>query len=97
MEASEPHMIQRTGKTKRQRTANIAQGNKDRILERNAAQVNGHDLAKCEGWEGPLTSEERRDGASEWYTFWGCERCSRESVEPPHRWETIPCEPGVSR
>ena len=76
---------------------NIAQGDKDRILERHAAQVNGHDLAKCEGWEGPLTPEEKRDGASAWYTFWACERCQRESVEPPHRWETIPCEPEGQR
>jgi len=75
----------------------IANGEKDRILKRHAAQVNGHDLAKCEGWEGPLTPEERRDGASAWYTFWACERCQRETVEPPHRWETVPCDPEGER
>lgn len=74
----------------------IAQGDKDTILERHAAQVNGHDLAKCEGWEGPLTPEERRDGM-EWYTFWACENCGVEAVLPPHRWETIPCEPEGQR
>jgi len=81
-----------TGETGK-KSPSIANGEMDRILERHAAQVNGHDLAKCEGWEGPLTPEERRDGTSAFYTFWSCERCSRESVEPPHRWETIPCEP----
>ncbi|AUX09924.1 hypothetical protein AArcSl_2301 [Halalkaliarchaeum desulfuricum] len=70
----------------------VAQGDKDTILERHAAQVNGHDLAKCEDWEGPLTPEERRDGMSAWYTFYACENCGVEAVLPPHRWETIPCE-----
>jgi len=75
----------------------IAQGDDDHLLERHAARVNGHDLSRCEGYEGPLTPEERRDGVSEWYTFWACENCGRETTTPPHRWETIPCEPGVCR
>lgn len=70
----------------------IAQGDKDRVLVRHAAQVNSHDLARCEGHEGPLTPRERRRGVDEWYTFWACERCGTEAVLPPHRWETIPCE-----
>ena len=87
-----------TGKTtKKVPPTNIAQGDKDTILERHTVQVNGHDLAECEGWEGPLTPEERRDGKSAWYTFWACYQCQRESVEPPHRWETIPCEPEGQR
>jgi hypothetical protein len=48
----------------------ITNGEKDRILERHAASVNGHDLAKCEGWEGPLTPEERQRGVSPTYRFW---------------------------
>lgn len=71
---------------------NIAQGDKDSIIRRHAATVNGHDLAKCEGWEGPLTPKERRDGKSAWYTFWACERCARESVEPPRRWNRVVCD-----
>ena len=75
----------------------IAQGEKDTVLERHATSVNGHDLAKCEGYEGLLTLEEQRNGESAWYTFYACEKCGTEAVLPPHRWETIPCEPGVSR
>lgn len=82
-----------TGKTtKKVPQTNIAQGDKDTILERHAVQVNGHDLAKCEGWEGPLTPEERRQGADRWYTFYACENCGTETTLPPHRWETIECE-----
>ncbi|UWG50697.1 hypothetical protein AArcCO_1390 [Halalkaliarchaeum sp. AArc-CO] len=75
----------------------VAQGDKDTILERHSAQVNGHDLAKCEGWEGPLTPEERRNGADRWYVFYACEDCGTEATLPPHRWETIPCEPEGQR
>jgi hypothetical protein len=75
-----------------EKLTNIAQGDKDRILELHTSQVNGHDLAKCEGWEGPLTPEERRQGADEWYTFYACENCGTETTLPPHRWETIECE-----
>ena len=87
---SEPRMKTRTGKTKVSRS--IAQGDKDTILERHTVQVNGHDLAKCEGWEGPLTPEERRQGADRWYTFYACENCGAETTLPPHRRETIECE-----
>lgn len=74
-----------TGKTgKRASLPNIAEGERDRILERHAAQVNGHDLARCEGWEGPRTPEA-------WYVFYACEHCGTEATLPPHRWETIPC------
>jgi len=75
-------------------TAIIAPGETDRILERHAARVNSHDLAKCEGWEGPVTPDERRQGVDEWYVFYACQRCGVETTLPPHRWETITCEPG---
>lgn len=82
-----------TGKTeKKVSTTSIAQGDRDRVLDRHAAQVNGHNLVRCEGHEGPLTPEERRRGVDEWYTFYACDNCGVEAVLPPHRWETIPCE-----
>jgi hypothetical protein len=74
-------------------TTAIAQGEKDQIVERHVAEVNGHDLAKCKGWEGPLTPEERRLGKSAWYKFFACERCGREAVASPARWENVECDP----
>lgn len=79
--------------SKKAPTAAIAKGEKDQILERQVAEVNGHDLAKCKGWEGPLTPEERRLGVDEWYVFYGCERCGRETVASPDRWENVECDP----
>ena len=77
-----------TGKTgKSASQPNIAEGDRDRILERHVAQVNGHDLARCESWDGPGTTEEE----SSWYVFYACEHCGTEATLPPHRWETIPC------
>jgi hypothetical protein len=70
----------------------IAQGDRDHVLERQAAQVNGHNLARCEGHEGPLTVEERQGEVDEWYTFYACQECGTEAVLPPHRWTTIECE-----
>jgi hypothetical protein len=84
----------KTGDTKG--PTSTAQGDRDRIIEQHVAQVNGHDLAVCEGWNGPLTPEERRDGAARWYTFYACNRCSIEATRPPHRWETIACEAEAS-
>ena len=81
--------------SKKAPTTSLVQGEKDRVLERHVARVNDHDLSKCEGWEGPLTPEEQRLGIDEWYTFWVCEKCGVEAAIPPHRWETIECEPGV--
>lgn len=82
-----------TGKTEEKlASANIARGETDRILECRAARVNGHILARCEGWEGPCAPEGRREG-EQWYVFYACERCGVEAALPSHRWETIDCEP----
>lgn len=66
----------------------------DMVVEENVAEVNGHSLDRCEGWQ-HLTPQEIREGMSQRYTFYRCTECGRESVSPPEQWEQIDCEARV--
>ncbi len=66
-------------------------GSSDTVVEESVAEVNGHRLDRCKGWQ-HLTPQEIRDGMSPRYTFFRCTECGRESVSPPEQWEGIDCE-----